>query len=182
MLAPGAQMEFEDLKDNKKSKEVRFVKKSGRIVLLNGSKRVGGSPLVYDRLDEMKSAVKTAEKGSTVTTMKDKGSKGTEFKRHGIKSTFPKWFSRLGFKSKRDFNKVVEKKSGERYKRLVNKAIKDLSTGYSTKYGDVPASKEFLVKTRQKFDNKGVIFRKINGRIVPLKVGNKPYYGDEVPF
>jgi hypothetical protein len=100
---------------------------------------------------KMKTAVKSAEAGKTVSTMKDMGDKGYEYKRHGIKSSFPAWFSKFGFNSKKDFQKVMNRKSGPRYERVVNKAIKDLSTGYRTKFGDVPASKKFLVATRQKF-------------------------------
>ena len=181
--APGSQMEFEDLKENKKSKGVSFVKHKGRIRLKNGSKNVGGLRLVQDRLQEMKSAVRTADRGHTVSTMKDRGgSRGYEFKRHGVKSTFPSWFKSLGFNSKKDFNSVVERGSGERHKRLVKKAIKDLSSGYQTKHGYVPPNKDFLVKSRQKFNNKGVIFRKIKGRIVPMRVGNSRPIDDEVPF
>jgi hypothetical protein len=175
MLAPSSEPQYDDLKDNKKSKEVRFKKVKGRLVLLNGKKKVGGTRLVQERLDEMKTAVKSAEAGKTVSTMKDMGDKGYEYKRHGIKSSFPAWFSRLGFNSKKDFQSVMNRKSGPRYERVVNKAIKDLSTGYRTKFGDVPASKKFLVATRQKFDNKNVIFRTINGKVVPMKISEPPF-------
>ncbi len=181
MLAPGSDNIDEDLVDNKKSKSISFKKVKGRIVVLNGSKKVGGSRSVTNRLAEMKGIIDKSEKGHTVTTMKEFGSSGAKFRRHGVKSTFPSWFSRLGFNSKKDFNKVVESKKGKRYDRLVNKAIKDLSKGHRTQFGEVPADKDFLVKTRQKFDNKGVIFRKIKGKIRPIKTGSGRSYS-EVPF
>lgn len=170
---------------NKKSKELRIVKKRGRLVVFNGDKQVGGSREINERLRDMKVEVRTAEAGSTVTTYKDLGAKGMEYKRHGVKSTFPSWFSRLGFNSKQDFNKVIERKKGLRFNRLVKKAAKDLSMGYNTSHGRVPADKDFLVKSRQKFDNKNVFFRNIGGKVRPMRFGTgmrKPKYSNDVPF
>lgn len=178
------QLEFEGLVKNKKSKEIRFVKQRGRIRIYNGKKSVGGERALAGRLKEMKSEIDHATKGETVSVMKDLGSKGTSYKRYGIKSTFPRWFGRIGFNSKKDFNKVFDRKSGTRYQRLLKKAHKDLSQGYETTFGDVPPDKDYLVKTRQRFDNRGVIFRKIRGKIVPIRTNRrkKPKFDDEVPF
>ena len=180
MYAPGSEP-TEGLVKNKKAKPITFKKLNGRISLYMGDKKVGGGRLVNNRLGEMKMEIDHATKGHTVTTMKDFGPGGANFKRHGIKSTFPKWFGEHGFKSKKDFRKVLSKKKGIRHDRLVNQAIKDLSKGYDTLHGQVPASKKFQVKTRQKFDNKGVVFRRIRGRVVPMRP-RKPLMDDEVPF
>jgi len=170
-----------DLVKNKKAKDITFIKKNGRISLRMGSRKVGGSNMVSGRLDEMKSEISSADAGHTITTMKDMGSKGTAFKRHGIKSTFPSWFGESGFNSKKDFLKVINSKKGKRYDRLIDRAIDDLSGGYSTSFGKVPASKEFQVKSRQKFDNKGVVFRVIKGKVRPIRGGSQRF-DDEVPF
>lgn len=180
------QLEFDGIVKNKKSKPIRIKKQNGRLRIYNGQKSVGGERALIGRLKEMKMEVNTAEAGKTVSVMKDLGSKGTSYKRYGVKSTFPKWFGRIGFNSKKDFNKVYNRKSGERYQRLVRKAHKDLSQGYDTSFGEVPPDTDYLVKTRQRFDNRGVIFRRINGKVVPLRVKgrnrNQLKFDDEVPF
>ena len=171
MLAPGSSNN-NGIVDNKKAKRVTFTKKKGRISLMMGDKNVGGSNMVVDRIQEMKSEVDHAQAGSTVTTMKDVGPGGPAFKRHGIKSTFPKWFGETGFNSKKDFMKVLNNKKGVRYDRLVNRAVSDLSSGYDTSFGRVPSSEKFQVASRQKFDNRGVTFRFIKGKVRPLRGGN----------
>lgn len=171
-LAPSFDDEPEGLVKNKDAKPITFVKKKGRLSLKMGGKKVGGSNMVVDRINEMKSEIEHAEAGSTVTTMKDFGPGSAEFKRFGIKSTFPKWFSKNGFNSKKDFMKVINSKKGVRYERLVNQAITDLSNGHSSAYGDVPASTDFKVKTKQVYDNRGVVFRVINGKVRPMKFGS----------
>lgn len=181
MLAPGSYQERDGLVKNKDAKPITFVKKNGRISLKMGKRSVGGERLVIDRIREMKMEVEKAEKGSTVSTMKDFGPGSAEYKRHGIKSSFPKWFGELGFNSKKDFIKVLNSKKGVRYDRLVNRAIDDLSTGYSSSYGRIPPSEEFQVKSRQKFDNRGVVFRVIDGKVRPIR-GGGPRFSDEVPF
>ena len=180
MFAPGSEP-TSDLVVNKKAKPIKFRRVNGRIKLYMGDKRVGGGRMVKQRLGEMKMEIDHAEKGYSVTTMKDFGSGGAEFKRHGVKSTFPKWYSQHGFKNKQDFARVLARKKGIRNERLVKQAIEDLSEGYETPHGRVPGSKEFQVKTRQKFDNKGVVFRRIRGRVVPMRP-RKPLMDEEVPF
>ena len=104
MFAPGSgPTEEKGIVKNKNAKQITFVRKKGRISLKMGSKDVGGERLLSERIQEMKDEVKQAEAGRTETTMKDLGAGGYEYKRHGIKSTFPGWFSKLGFNSKKDF-------------------------------------------------------------------------------
>lgn len=177
MLAPSFDSEKEGIVKNKKAKPITFVRRKGRVSLKMGSKDVGGERLLSQRIDEMKGEVKSAEAGSVVTTMKDFGPGSAEFKKHGVKSTFPKWFGKLGFNSKKDFMKVLNSKKGVRYDRLVKRAINDLSSGYSSSFGRVPASDEFKVKTRQVFDNRGITFRFIKGKVRPIRGGR-----EEVPF
>lgn len=177
----------QDIVANKKFRELTFKKESGRIVLYSDGKRVGGGRMVKDRLLEMKGEVRAAEAGYTVSTMKDLGDRGYEYKRHGVKSTFPEWYGEIGFRNKDDFMRVFNKKQGKRKDKLVNQAIEDLSEGYKTSFGPVPENQKFRLKTRQDFDNTNVIFRKIRGRIVPIKTkgpAKKQHnkYSDEVPF
>lgn len=181
MLAPSSFSKNDDLVKNKKAKPISFVKKNGRISLRMGDQKVGGSNMVSERLAEMKEEIKGAEAGRTVTTMKERSYGGHDFKRYGIKSTFPKWFGESGFNSKKDFLKTINSKKGVRYDRLVNRAIDDLSRGYSTSFGRVPASEKFQVASRQKFDNRGVVFRVIDGKVRPMKFGGRSYQ-DEIPF
>jgi len=173
--APSGESSSNGLKKNKDAKPITFVKNKGRISLRMGSKKVGGANMVTERLNEMKSEIRESQAGSTVTTMKDSGPGKTEYKRHGIKSTFPSWFGKSGFNSKKDFIKVINSKKGVRYERLVNRAVDDLSGGYNTSYGRVPANKEFQVKSRQKFDNKGISFRVIDGKVRPMRFGSVPF-------
>lgn len=170
-FAPSFNDEPGGLVKNKKAKDITFVKSKGRIRLKMGSKDVGGERLLSQRLQEMKSEIQAAERGRTDTTMKDFGPGSAEFKRHGVKSTFPTWFGKVGFNSKKDFMKVINSKKGTRYDRLVGRAIDDLSSGYSTSFGRVPASQKFQIATRQKFDNTGVVFRVIDGKVRPIKGG-----------
>ena len=165
-----------DLVENKKAKSITFKRQNGHIMLYMGERHVGGGRMVHSRLNEMKSEVDKAVKGHTVTTMKQFGSSGVQFARHGVQSTFPKWYGQHGFKNKLDFAKTLKNKQSVRNKRLVNQAIDDLSKGYDSSHGRVPPSEKFQVKTRQKFDNRNVIFRRIRGRIVPMRIN------DEVPF
>lgn len=162
MLAPSSY--GNDLVDNKKSGEIRFKKINGRIAVFNEKKKVEGSNLLLSRVKEMETEIKFAEKGESGIKATNTG-----FTRYSKKSTFPSWFSQAGFNSKADFSKVFKKKQGMRYERILKQANKDLSSGYKTTDGIVPENTDYLVKTRQKFDNKNVVFRRINGRIVPIK-------------
>lgn len=182
MLAPSFNSDPEGLKKNKKAKDITFVRKNGRIRLKMDGKDIGGERMVTDRLKEMKSEIQSAEAGHTVTTMKERSYGGHDFKRYGVKSTFPKWFGQSGFSSKKDFLKVINSKKGKRYDRLVNRAIDDLSSGYDTSYGRVPPSDDFRVKTKQYYDNRGVVFRVIDGKVRPMRFGRGRRSYDEVPF
>lgn len=157
--------------DNKKAKKVTFTRSNGRISLKMGGKDIAGERLLSNRIKEMESEIRQSQAGSVVTTAKDFGPGGPEFQRHGIKSTFPKWFGQLGFNSKKDFLQVLNRKKGIKHDRLVNRAIEDLSEGHDSSFGRVPASEEFQIKTRQKFDNRGVSFRFINGKVRPIRGG-----------
>jgi hypothetical protein len=180
MFAPGSQPEG-DLVKNKNAKPITFVKNKGRLSLRMGNKKVGGAKMVNERLAEMKAEIKQAEAGRAVTTMKDTGPGSPEFKRYGIKSTFPTWFRQEGYSSKKDFLKVINSRKGKRYERLVKRAIGDLSNGYSSSFGRVPANDDFLVKSRQRFNNKGVTFRYIDGKVRPMRFGGRPRL-EEAPF
>ena len=169
---------------NPNAPKVTFTKRRGQLRLLADGKDIAGEKLVLQRISEMRDQVEHAERGSTVTTMKDVGPGSAEFKRHGIKSTFPSFFTSLGFKSKEDFVKVLNRKEGVRYNRLVDQAVEDLLKGYESPFGDVPPSQEFKIKSRQIFDNRNVTFRTIDGKVVPIRSKKQPKFEDleEAPF
>lgn len=179
-LPPGfPPSENEDFVENKNKPNITFVKRRGRLRLLGDGKDIGGEQLLNDRIAEMVREVKGAEAGFAVTTVK-----GGQFQRHGVKSTFPDFFRKAGFTTKKDFIRAAERRKGPAFERIVNQAIDDLTKGFSSSFGDVPANKDFLVKTKQMFDNRNVIFRVIDGRVVPLKTSTPRNIidDDEVPF
>jgi hypothetical protein len=170
-------------KENPKAPTVRFVKIRGRVVpIVNGHKKVSLSPLVEGRLNELKFEVKHAERGQRgVFHNRETGIS----KNFATTSTFPGWYSQIGFKNKDDFEKVLVKRKSKKFDVLVEKAISDLNRGYDTSHGEVPPNMEFRVKTRQAFDNRGVVFRKIDGKVRPLRFlmnRTQKHNYDEVPF
>jgi len=182
MLAPGATPTNKDFVENKDKPNISFVVKNSRIRLLGNGKDIGGEQILGQKLNEMLQQVKQSQAGHSVTTMKDFGAGGAVFKRHGIKSTFPQFFRDAGFKTKKEFVKAMKRKTGPAFKRIVSQAISDLQNGSETNFGNEPPNKDFLVKTKQLFDNRNIIFRTIDGKVVPIRTNMPHQIEDKVPF
>jgi hypothetical protein len=164
-----------DFKDNANAPQIRFVRINGRVIpIVNKQKVMKAAPLVESRIDEMTSQVQSAEAGKRNV---GKDENGNVVKNFGTQSTFPGFYGALGFRNKNDFYKTVMQRQSKKFDNLAEQAIDDLKGGYQTQDGRVPPNRDFRVLTKQTFDNRGVTFRNINGRVVPLR--NKH---DEVPF
>ena len=171
-----------EIVDNINAPKVTFIKKNGRVMLRGNGKSLAGERILNERINIMVAEVNAAEAGRVVTTMKDMGVDGIQFRKSGVKSTFPDFFRDAGFSTKKGFIRAAKRRKGPAFKRIVNQAITDLLEGYESSFGFVPPDQEFLIKTKQKFDNRNVIFRNINGRIVPIKTNKKINTSSEVPF
>lgn len=85
-------------------------------------------------------------------------------------STFPQYMRDAGISSKKDFMKVSKMKKGIRLERLRKVAIDRLNHGYENAHGYDSPDMKFKVASKQLYDNKDVIFRRVRGRIVPIRV------------
>lgn len=120
--------------------------------------------LVNEQLETMRVAVDEA----TVGTRAHMGY-GTSHEVRGIPSTYPKFYGQLHFKGKDDFRKVMERPS-ERQARLINQAIGDLKKGEGYGYPVDPSNPtKYRVAAREVFDRDGIVFRRIRGRIIPIR-------------
>jgi hypothetical protein len=88
-----------------------------------------------------------------------------------MKSNFPDWYRKVKPKNIKDLADAATKAKGAIYNRLKDQAIERLNHGYINDHGHDGPDKDFLVASKQMYNNKGVIFRFIGGRIVPLRVG-----------
>lgn len=167
---------MERYRDNINAPKVKFIRVRGRVIPIFSGNSKGTKPrvagrIVEDQLDAMEDSVKNAESGKRVIQ-----GYGTDTHVVGTKSTFPAFYSQIGFKNKGDF-KVVLEKSGVRHDRLIDAAVSDIKSGENYGMHLPNRSKEFQVATRQIFDNKNVVFRKLNGKIIPLHIkgGSREY-------
>lgn len=171
-------------KDNQNAPQIRFIRKNGRIIPIVNKKKVAqAGRLVDDRLEEMKMEVKQASFAGKSHSIDSTG----KFKHHGGFTTYPDFYRQMKFKNKSDFNKIVERGSGKKYNDLVEQSIDDLKTGYDSAWGRVPPNLQFRVATKQTYDNNGVVFRRIGGKIRPLRFSKKAVsfdnnLNDHVPF
>lgn len=164
-------------RDNSNPPAVRFIKKNGRVIpIVQGKKVNKASGMIESRLDEMSQEVQMADRGERGVGYNDDREVVRNF---STKSTYPKFYSEIGFKNKDHFYKTVMTRETKLFDKLADQAIDDLKDGYDTSFGRVPPSRDFRVATRQTFDNRGVVFRKIDGQIRPLRFKKK---NDEVPF
>lgn len=160
------------LKDNPTAPPIRFVRIKGRIVPIAGSRKVPkAGELIDDRLEEMRYEVKAAESSGRQYSASNNRSFG------GF-TTYPDYYRKMKFKNKLDFETTLNKRAGKRFDDLVEQTIEDLKDGYSTSHGRIPPSMKFRVMTRQTFDNTNIVFRRINGRVRPMRIDAN----DEVPF
>lgn len=176
-------MSTERYRENSHAPSVRFIRKGGRVIpIVTGSKtgvksRVAGQ-IVNDQLHGMEHSVDIAEKGKRVHL-----GYGTDHEVRGMSSTFPKFYSEIGFKNKADFKTSLDK-PGAKQERLIQRAIEDIKKGETYGFGGPNVSTNFKLATRQIFDNQNVIFRKMSGKVVPIrtaKVRNQGVHVEE-PF
>jgi hypothetical protein len=100
------------------------------------------------------------------------------------KSTFPDYMSKAGISSRKDFMAIINAKKGVRFERLKTTAIERLNHGYSNEHGYDTPNMEFRNKTGQVYDNKNVIFRRVRGRLIPMRVKSSERYDlkEDAPF
>lgn len=175
---------MERYRENPNPPQVRFIRKNGRIIPIFSGKRSGVQPrkaaeLVGEQLDLMAIKVDTAEKGHRVHL-----GYGTDHEVRGFKSSFPAFYSEIGFKNKEDFRNALSK-PGLKQERLLERAVSDLKKANDYRFGLPPErATAFKVATRQLYDNSGVIFRRKNGVIHPMRITKAPphttYYNPNV--
>lgn len=168
---------------NENAPQIRFVRIRGRVVpIVQGKKKLSLVPKVEDQIQEMKHEISIAEKGSRQVAHSEYG----DSKNFATQSTFPGWYKSLGFRNREEFLGAVKTRNTKKFDKVADEAIDHLKDGYESTYGRVPPDTEFRIKTRQDFDNTGVIFRKIDGKVRPLRFGPKIQKQrddfDEVPF
>ena len=160
---------MDQYKDNPNAPRVRFIRKNGRVIPIIQGDRKGVKPrvassIVDSQISAMSESVKNAEAGKRIVT-----GYGTSQHVIGTKSTFPKFYGELGFKNKHHFFATLQK-PGVKQDQLMSAAVKDIKSGKDYGLGLPNRSKQFQVATREIFDNTNVIFRKLNGRVVPMKI------------
>ncbi len=124
--------------------------------------------IVRQRIKEMISDVKASTPGKSRLRMDERGQASG---RYMDASTFPKYYRTVKAKNFEDFVKIALSEKGKRYQRIKDEAISNLEHGYRNDHGHAGPDKDFLVASKQVYDNKGVIFRYVGGRIVPMRVG-----------
>ena len=164
-------------KQNPNPPKVTFRMIRGRVVpIVEGKRPRGATRLLREELYMREMEVREAEKGIRGATTDDRGNT----KGFGTRSTFPPFFGELGFNSKKQFLQVVKKKQGRKYEDLVNDSIDSLIGGRESKqFGRIPPSERFRLATKQEYNNQGVVFRRINGKVIPLR---PRHIEEEVPF
>lgn len=168
-------------KDNSNAPRINFMKMNGRIIpIVNKHRVLKAAPLVEDRLNEMKTEVQHAQSAGRLFKETFHGTHHV-----GAFSTYPEFYRSIKFKNKADFKKASETLSGRKGEALVEQAIDDLKGGYDSPAGRVPPNLGFRVLTKQTYDNTNVIFRRIHGKIRPIRVKTNRHStvsADEVPF
>lgn len=164
-------------KINPNPPKVTFRMIRGRVVpIINGKQPRGATRPLREELYMREMEVREAAKGMRGASLDEQGN----YKGFGTKSTFPPFFRELGFHSKKEFLKVVKKKQGRKYEDLVDDSIDSLLKGReSAQFGRIPPNERFRLATQQEFNNQGVVFRKMNGKVVPLR---PRHIEEEVPF
>lgn len=141
-------------KNNPNAPEVKFIRVRGRIIpIVGGKKSRKAERVLNENIEDMTGDVQSAEAGRR--TMNEQGERVT------WKSTFPKHFHEGGFKTKNQWLKAVEKKSGKDYD-IISELASDRMN--------------FKVATNQVFDNKFVSFRTIGGKVRPIRSKDENHY------
>jgi len=169
------------------TKRYSFVKGEERVKLVPRFKVTNQPPdystpkakaLIRKELKAMEWEVKHSEKGSSFLVADEHD---RIYTRAHTKSTFPKYVQDSGAGSTKEFLKVLSQKKGVRFDRIQKEAINRLENGYMNDHGYDEPNRNFLVASKQLYDNKNIVFRRVRGRIIPMRI---PYEkrGDLVPF
>jgi hypothetical protein len=125
------------------------------------------SKIIKSELGSMRQEILASQKSSSTLIMDD-NDRVTH--RTYSPSTFPSWMRNSGISSTKDFLAVINQNKGIRHDRLKGIAIDRLNSGYSNQHGyDLPDT-DFKVSSNQLYDRKDVIFRRIRGRLIPMRV------------
>lgn len=170
-----------ELKQNPNPPAVRFIRKNGRIIpIVQGKKKRSLIDNLEGRVNEMKREVNEAERGMRQVSYDRETDHHRNF---ATKSSYPEWYSKIKFKNKEDFKTALLSQRGKKHDEIINQAIDDLIGGYeSPDVGRVPPDREFRIKTKQAWDNTNVIFRKIDGKVRPIKIRLKQDDFSDIPF
>jgi hypothetical protein len=168
-----------------------FTRKQGKIVKIvkprfveTGKKPDYSSRFAKNRIDsmidQMKYEIDQSEKSSSTLVFNKDGSAHRAY----TKSTFPEFLRQTKINTRKDFMKVLASKKGVRYNRLKDEAVQRLNRGFQNDHGFDSPDMEFRTKTGQVWDNQDVVFRKIRGRIVPIRTRSRKKRKEleEVPF
>ncbi len=177
----------EGYKENSYKPNVRFIRVRGRVIpIVQGKKSHKAADNINARLGEMKAEVMAStSSGRSFSTKADGSTKNI-----AASSNYPDFYRSMKFRNKTDFMKALYGKSNKSDD-LVKEAHDNLSTGYETSYGGrVAPDLNYKVDTKQVYDNRGVVFRRFNGKVVPIrtkKVKEPPMPKnldnyDDVPF
>lgn len=164
----------ERYKDNPHAPQIRFIRKGGRVIPIavgdKYAKPMVAAKHLNAQLELMSTAVDNAERGKRVHL-----GYGTDHEVRGMSSTFPKFFSKLHFRSKADFKQTLEAdKVGPKQLRLFEEAHNEIKRGEDFGFGaPKDRSIQYQLALRQIFDNQGVVFRKIDGKVVPIRSKGK---------
>lgn len=140
--------------ENKNPPHVRFIRMHGRIIpIVAGKKSYKAEKVLKQNMDEMNLEVEVAEPGRR--TANNHGDRVT------WKSSFPKFFSENGFRTKKQWTEAMRKQKGIDYDVITQLAAE---------------KKNFKVATRQIFNNNLVSFRYIDGKIRPIRAKSQDYY------
>jgi len=122
--------------------------------------------IIQAELGDMKREITSAYRTKSTLVFNDDGSAH----RSAGDSTFPKYMREAGISSTSDFIKVMNSKKGIRFKRLEKAAISRLENGIDEKFMRAEPDEDFLKASGQIYDRKDVIFRRVRGRLIPMRV------------
>ncbi len=152
----------------------RYVKRIGRADYSTAKAQT----MIKGMLEQMRYEISQSEKSSSVLIPSENS---YQFSHRSVtKSTFPEFLRETKIGSRKAFMRVLASGKGKRFQRLKEEAIDRLERGYRNSHGYDEPSKEFMVASKQLYDNKDIIFRRIRGKIVPLRIKKKDRY-DHLP-
>jgi hypothetical protein len=125
--------------------------------------------IIKSELGSMRYEVLNSEKSSSVLVRDEQTYAGFSHRAYS-QSTFPEWMRKSGIGSTKDFIQVLNQNKGVRYDRLKNVAIDRLNNGYKNNHGYALPDVGFKTASNQLYDRKDVIFRRVRGRLIPMRV------------